>query len=320
MPIRVLIGYDGSPAASAAINVGADLFPRARAWVAHVWTPPFASAALRQRLWRGTRHVNEFVEAVEREGEREAERTAAMGVTLARAAGWDAEPLVKRTYSGEGLELADLAEKIDVDLVLVGSRGLGGARAVLGSVSDMAVHYTPRPVLVVPHPLLTAEYAALTAGPVLVGYDGSAGAQTALATAARLFPTRSLLVATVADGETPEDTTETPSTADVATTRLQLRSQHGPHARAVASTLAACARDRSAAILAVGSRGRSAAQEIVLGSVAMAALHHAYRPVLVAPPAGQATRLAVEAARSGGPDVHDGSSPARLPSPGIPSS
>ena len=157
MPIRVLMGYDGSPAASAAIEAGAQLFPQARVWVAHLWTPPFASNGLRHRLWSGTSRVDEFVEAVEREGEREADRMAAMGVTLARAAGWDAEPLVVRSYGGEGLQAAELAERMDADLVLVGSRGLGGARAVLGSVSDMVAHYATRPVLVVPHPLLFAE-------------------------------------------------------------------------------------------------------------------------------------------------------------------
>jgi len=36
-------------------------------------------------------------------------------------------------------------------------------------------------------------------------------------------------------------------------------------------------------MLVVGSRGRSAIREILLGSVAMATLHHAYRPVMVVP-------------------------------------
>jgi nucleotide-binding universal stress UspA family protein len=279
MQIRVLMGYDGSPAANAAIDVGAQLFPRARAWVAHLWTPPFASTSLRQRLWTGTSHVNEFVAAVEREGEREAERLAAVGVILARAAGWDAEPLVARSDAGEGLLLTELADKVDADVVLVGSRGLGGTRAILGSVSDMVVHYTRRPVLVVPHPLLIAEYAALAAGPVLVGHDGSAGARIALETAARLFPTRGLLQVTVDDGHASEDATPDPGAA--AATRLHVPGRHGPTARPVAGALAACARDRAAAVLAVGSRGRSAVQEILLGSVAMATLHHAYRPVLV---------------------------------------
>jgi nucleotide-binding universal stress UspA family protein len=284
MPIRVLMGYDGSPAASAAIEAGAQLFPQARVWIAHLWTPPFASNGLRHRLWSGTSRVDEFVAAVEREGEREANRMAAAGVTLARAAGWDAEPLVVRSYGGEGLQLAELAEKMGADLVLVGSRGLGGARAVLGSVSDMVAHYATRPVLVVPHPLLIGEYAALAAGPVLIGFDGSAGARTALATATRLFPTRSTLLVTVDDGQVSDDAADLPNVGTAAVTRLRVPSGHGAPGRAVAGALAGCARSRDAAVLAVGSRGRSAMEEILLGSVAMATLHHAYRPVLVVPP------------------------------------
>jgi nucleotide-binding universal stress UspA family protein len=287
MVIQVLVGYDGSPAASAAIEAGARLFPQARARVAQLWTPPFASTALRHRLWRGTSHVDEFVAAAEREGEREAARLAANGVTLARAAQWDAEPVVVRSYSGEGVQLAELAEKMDVDVVVVGSRGLGGAQAVLGSVSDMVVHYATRPVLVVPHPLLIDEYAALAAGPVLVGYDGSDGAQTALKVAAQLFPTRDHLLVTVDDGQATQDPVGALAVDETAVTRLLVPAGRGTPGRSVAGALAECARSRDAAVLVVGSRGRSAVKEIVLGSVAMATLHHAYRPVLVAPPLGR---------------------------------
>src|SRR4051812_35848918 len=190
MPIRLLLGFDGSPAASAAVGVGAALFPGAHAWICHLWTPPFANESMRRRLWTGTRHVNQFVVAIEREGQSEAERVAAIGVTLARAAGWSAEPVVRRCYGAEGLELTQLAEKLEPDAIVVGSRGHGGARAVLGSVSDMVVHYTPRPVVVVPYPLLSAEYATLPSGPVVTGWDGSPGAQVALAAAERLFSGR----------------------------------------------------------------------------------------------------------------------------------
>lgn len=269
------------------MEAGAQLFPQARAWVAHLWTPPFASTSLRDRLWTGTSHINEFVEAVEREGKREADRMAAIGLTLARAVGWDAEPLVVCSYGGEGLRFAELAEKVDADLVLVGSRGLGGARAVLGSVSDMVVHYTLRPVLVVPYPLLIAESDALATGPVLVGFDGSAGAQTALTTATRLLPTRSVLLATVDDGQATDGATNPPQAGDTAPTRLHLPGGHGMHGRSVAAALAECAHSRAAAVLVVGSRGRSAVREILLGSVAMAALHHAHLPLLVVPSAAR---------------------------------
>ena len=56
------------------------------------------------------------------------------------------------------------------------------------------------------------------------------------------------------------------------------------HGRAVAHALAGYAADRQAALLVVGSRGRAAVSEVILGSVAMATLHHGALPVLVVPP------------------------------------
>jgi nucleotide-binding universal stress UspA family protein len=276
MSIQVVMGCDGSSAASAAIEVGAQLLPGARVTIVQLWTPPFASEAMRRRLWTGTRDVNDFVAAIEREGEREAERVAAIGVTLARAAGWDAQALVRRCYGGEGLEFTQLAEKLECDVIVLGARGLSGAKAILGSVSDMVVHYSPRPVVVVPYPLLSAEYAALPSGPVIVGWDGSAGADRAYATAERLYPSRDLLPVFVADGETLDDRTAPPR-------MLRIDADPGRSGREIAARLAATARSHGAALLAVGSRGRSAAQEILLGSTARATLHHAYRPVMVVP-------------------------------------
>jgi hypothetical protein len=110
MPVRVLVGYDGSPAASAAIEAGARLFPGARAWVVHVWMPPFASTSLRKRLWADSGRLEEFVAAIEREGAHEAGRMAATGVTLAKAAGWAAGPVLVRGYGGEGLQFTELAQ------------------------------------------------------------------------------------------------------------------------------------------------------------------------------------------------------------------
>jgi nucleotide-binding universal stress UspA family protein len=179
------------------------------------------------------------------------------------------------------LEFTQLAEKIDPDLVLVGSRGLGGARAVLGSVSDMVVHHSPRPVLVASHPLLMADHAALADGPVLVGWDGSSGAKAALAAADRLFPTRERLLVSVDEGGSAHEPPDEAETAGHTVTPVRADSHREGPARAVADALAAYARLRKAALVVVGSRGRPVLREILLGSVAMATLHHAHRPVLV---------------------------------------
>lgn len=271
----VLAGYDGSPGAGAAIDVAARLLPAARVWIAHVWTAPFASDSMRRRLWTGGRGLDAFIEAIEREGAAEAERVALTGVTLARSAGWTAETLVERGYAGEGLQLARLAGQIEPDLLVVGARGLGGVRAVLGSTSDMVVHYARQPVLVVPHPLFTAERDDLADGPVLVGWDGSAGARHAAEAARRLFEPRPILLAAV-DCDEPG---EPPPGYRV----LHAGRPGGPApaGRGVAAALTALAAEHRAAVVVVGSRGRSAVREIVLGSVAMATLHHAQRPVLV---------------------------------------
>lgn len=282
MQVSAIVGYDGSPAANAAIEAGASLFPNARGWVTYLWGPPFASAKVRRRLRALARDVNELIEMVEHEGEQEAHRLVAVGVTLARTAGWDAEPLLRRTFGNEGLRIAQIADELQTEVVLVGSRGLGGTQAVLGSVSDMVVHYASRPVLVVPYPMLAAEYAALAEGPVVVGWDGSAGAETAFAAAGRLFPERDVVLVSVDEGG---DTV--PPAVSVSAGREVLRVNvdrgRGFRARTTYDALIGSAREHNAAVVVVGSRGRSAAREILLGSVAMGTLHHSHRPVLVVP-------------------------------------
>ncbi|QUR67833.1 universal stress protein [Mycobacterium spongiae] len=284
MPVGAIVGYDGSPSANAAIDAGTLLFPGAHGWITYLWVPPFASDAVRHRVRSITRDTREATEMVEREGQRQAQRLVEMGVTLAGAAGWDAEPLLKRTWGAEGLRFAQTAEEVHAELVLVGSRGHGGTQAVLGSVADMVVRSCARPVVVVPYPMLTAEWAGLPEGPVLVGWDGSPGAETAITSARKLFTQRDVVLVAV-----DEDHNVTPPPADPAVTgggdivRLSVDRKHGSHARAVSDALIAAAEDRGAAAVVVGSQGHSAARDILLGSVAMGTLHHSHRPVMVVP-------------------------------------
>lgn len=280
MSTNVIVGYDGSLAANTAIAAGAMLFPQAHAWVAYIWMPPFASARLRRRLRAVARDADDLIKLVEQEGEREAGAIANAGVALATAAEWDAEPLVKRTIGSDGLRLAQLAEKLHTDVVIVGARGLNGTDAVLGSVSDLAVHYATVPALVVPNPLLTNEFTALSGGPVVVGYDGSAGAENAIEKARHLFPERRLVLA-AADCEGSGEMPAGPSAAGLEMLTPKVSSRLGSRAGAIADALIACADRENAALLVVGSRGRSVTSEMVLGSVARAAVHRSHRPVLV---------------------------------------
>jgi nucleotide-binding universal stress UspA family protein len=276
-PLRVLFGYDASRSAMDAAETAARLIPGASATVVHLWDPPFASPELRQRLAGRAQTVDRLVDLIEQEGRAEAERVAGQGATLVRAAGWDAEQLVERSFN-EGYQLARLAEQRGFDLVVLGSRGLSGARAVLGSTSDIVVHVSRVPVLVVPFPLTTSERAAVAAGPILIAFDGSPGAELAAETATRLFSDREFVRVTVESS----NESEAIGSNDHETVLIPLRGRPGS-ARAVAVALGEYATEHGAAAIVVGSRGRSAGRELLLGSVAKAVLHHAHRPVLVVP-------------------------------------
>ena len=281
MTIRAVLGYDGSPAAAGAIEAGAQLFPGSRAWITYLWVPPFASEQIRRRLWAQARNIDDLIAAEDREGEREARRITAMGVTLAESAGWEATPLLERTYAAEGTAIAQTAERGDADLVVVAARGLGGTASVLGSVSDMVVHYCSRPVLVVPQPLLSEEYDALPDGPIVVGWDGSESAGAALRTAERLFPDRRIVAVSVDDAT--KGPAQPAADSNGRLVHVRIDRGRGRQARGTASAIVAAADEQRAAAVVVGSRGRSAAREIILGSVAMGVLHESHRPVMVVP-------------------------------------
>ncbi|MDD7916407.1 universal stress protein [Actinomycetospora callitridis] len=268
----VLVGFDGSREASRAIAVGARVLPDLAARVVNVWAPPGADPALRERVTHHTGRLGDLGDLMLRECGIDAEHVAADGTALARAAGWSAEPLTRRSYGDPGAELALLAAELRPAAMVVGSRGLGGASALLGSVSDLAVHHSPVPVLVVP-PLLSWERARAATGPVVIAQDGSEGAARAGAAAAALLPGRERI-----DVHVTASVDEEGGPPDAVSVRA-----HGWGPRATAEALGAEAAARKAGVIVVGSRGGSTLRQLVLGSTAMAVLHHAHRPVLVAP-------------------------------------
>jgi len=140
----ILICFDGSDEAQHAIGVAADLLGKRRAVVLDIG-PVLTQAESYAAL--GPVVAGEAFEDLNLADT--SERVAA-GVAQAKAAGFDAEPRVKLdapTWEG----IIDVADELDVAVIVTGSRGLSGARSVLeGSVSRDVAEHAGRPVLIVP--------------------------------------------------------------------------------------------------------------------------------------------------------------------------
>ncbi len=141
---KILLCTDGSEGALRAARTVADLARPLRAEVvlASVFSPPVGAA-----LW-----TNEplplNVEDVLHSGESVRTVLTKESAAILAAAGVTYRISVE---TGDPVQsILDLAQREEVDLVVVGSRGLGGFQSLLlGSVSDSLAHNAPCPVLIV---------------------------------------------------------------------------------------------------------------------------------------------------------------------------
>ena len=145
----VLIAYDGSDNAKAAIERAGTVLRHGPAVVATAWTT-FEGAAPAALIALPGNMVREGAQTLDEATREEAEELAAEGAELARAAGFDAEPRAVRSSGPYFAALIDAANELDASAIVAGSRGRSTLRAaVLGSVSTGLLHHTSRPVLVV---------------------------------------------------------------------------------------------------------------------------------------------------------------------------
>lgn len=144
----IVVGYDGSPASRAALEYAAHLAGEdGRLYVVHACSLPgdWVGRPSYQRMLdielehaRGTidelrRQVGERVAGVEWEDE-------VIGDDPARA-------------------IASVAETREADAIVVGTRGFGRARALLGSVAHEVIHLASCPVTVIPERALDSAAA-----------------------------------------------------------------------------------------------------------------------------------------------------------------
>jgi nucleotide-binding universal stress UspA family protein len=308
MAAGLLIAFDGSAEAGAAVRAAAVLFPGARATVLTIHEP--AVRALTAFRAGGALMSPELVEQnlgeLERELVGEAEAAAAEGARLAVAAGLAAEPAVAPGERRPWEPILTTAAEHGADVVVCGTRGRGAvARSVLGSTSSSLLHHADRAVLIVP------EGGAPADGPVLIAYDGSPAAREAIAAVGRLLPGRRTLVVHAWESalrhslagraligvpvheirefsddletwlrEAAEATVE--EGVELArTARLDVRGEAVESGSTAWRVLAATAETRDAAVVVSGSQGHGAVASVLLGSVSSGLVHHAERPTLI---------------------------------------
>lgn len=286
---RVVVGFDGSDAARAAVDwAAAEARLRGRGLtIVHALLPPVTTGGLGVGL-PPSLDILDDLEAAARD---ELEQVASS------LRGTDLE--VDGTVRIGAPSSVMLEASEEADLVVIGSRGHGGFTGLLlGSVGAQVAAHAGCPVAVIRHG------AAAGAAKVVVGIDGSEAAEGALAFAfdaasrhgwsvqaihAWDVPAYDLLI--VPNGPVPVPL------ADVADDEVRLTAEvlsgfrdDYPDVDVVESLVRAPAvqaildASKDAALVVVGTHGHGPAMGALLGSVSNGLLHKATTPIVVVPP------------------------------------
>jgi nucleotide-binding universal stress UspA family protein len=146
--MKILVGYDGSPDARAAVHLAGTMFDGQVAFVVTVWE---GLSEVLSRAGSGLATASLDFEGIDRVSEAAARHCADDGAARGRVAGVNATAVAVRRGVSIPDTLLEQAETLGADLIVVGSRGLGGVKAaVQGSVSRSVLQHSDRPVLVVP--------------------------------------------------------------------------------------------------------------------------------------------------------------------------
>ena len=199
-----------------------------------------------------------------------------------------------------GSAIVKEAKGFDPDLVVVGSRGLGGMkRMVLGSVSSEVVDHSARPVLVTRGSQMRslifatdgsadsrAAERVLADWPIFKGLPVTvvSVAETEIPVSAGMAPGLYDQVVGSYEGDLSEAAREVAAIAEAAAARL---SEAGLVATPMlrggspAEQIVAAAEELEADLIVTGTRGHTGLARLVLGSVARNVVHHADCSVLI---------------------------------------
>jgi nucleotide-binding universal stress UspA family protein len=157
--MMILVCYDGSADAQAAVDRAGSLMPGSDATVLVIWETILETMTRNGSLGMGFGMVGAYGDDDDDAAiAKAAVATAADGAQRAAAVGLVAQPRTARRGDDITAVILAVAADVNADVIVLGTRGLGGVKSLmLGSVSHAVLHHADRAVLVVPSPELADQ-------------------------------------------------------------------------------------------------------------------------------------------------------------------
>jgi len=287
---RILVPFDDSPLARAALSIGAWLAWRSNGELDLVRAVPHVHAPFTPRPVPGMAHL---------EAEQDANNLAESKTELSVEASRLREKGITATgvaLAGEPLRvLIDYIKGLDIDLVVMGTHGRPlTQRWLLGSVANVTARTSPVPVLLVPQ---EGQFHRDDELRVLVAFDGSKVATAALDAALSLVRTvpTTVTLFEVLPGDSPSTDEKTvdwyekpvlgaPPDLDEAHERLLkagVASERAYSFGDAAAEIVEFAERGKFDLVVIGTHGRTGLDRLVTGSVAEQVVQRATIPILI---------------------------------------
>jgi nucleotide-binding universal stress UspA family protein len=141
----VVVGFDGSPASHLALSRAIQrVGPYGKLYVVHAWEVP--------ESWRGRGNYQPYVDRALTEAE-DVMASAVEAHPGLKGITWERELI----GAPAARAIADVAEVRRADEIILGTRGFGRMRALLGSVAHELIHLAPCPVTVIPERMVERD-------------------------------------------------------------------------------------------------------------------------------------------------------------------
>jgi nucleotide-binding universal stress UspA family protein len=157
--MMILICYDGSADAQAAIDRAGLLMPGSDARVLVIWETILETLTRNGSLGMGLGMIGGYDEDESDAAIKQAALdTATDGARRATVAGLVAHPRIASRHDSFAATILRAADDADADVIVLGTRGLTGVKSLmLGSVSHAVLHHADRAVMVVPSQALAEQ-------------------------------------------------------------------------------------------------------------------------------------------------------------------